>query len=223
MKILAVDVGGTHVKILATGQKQKREIASGPKMTARQMVSDVQKLAKGWAYDAVSVGFPGPVRHDRPVADPHNLGAGWAGYDFASAFGLPVKVINDAAMQALGGYRGGTMLFLGLGTGLGTAMIVNGVVMPMELSHLPYRKKTYEDYVGERGLQRFGKKRWRKFVTEVVELLVAALGPEDVVIGGGNLAHLNKLPKGCRAGDNANAFIGGFRLWDRASSSSNRA
>src|ERR1700759_795429 len=140
MKILVVDVGGSHVKILATGQNQKRQIVSGPKMTARQMVSDVQKLAKGWAYDAVSVGFPGPVRHDRPVADPHNLGAGWAAYDFASAFGLPVKVINDAAMQALGSYRSGTMLFLGLGTGLGTAMIVNGVIVPMELGHLPYKK-----------------------------------------------------------------------------------
>jgi len=216
MKILAVDVGGTHVKILASGQKQKREIVSGPKMTARQMVSDVKKLAKGWAYDVVSVGFPGLVLHGRPVAEPHNLGPGWAGFDFASAFGLPVRVVNDAAMQALGSYRGGRMLFLGLGTGLGSAMIVNDIVEPMELGHLPYKKGTFEDYVGERGLERVGKKRWRKLVEDVIERLVAATEPEDVVIGGGNLVHLNKLPKGCRAGDNANAFIGGFRMWNSA-------
>jgi polyphosphate glucokinase len=213
MKILAVDVGGTHVKILATGETRPREIVSGPKMTARQMVSAVRKLAKDWAYDVVSVGFPGPVLHGRPVADPHNLGPGWAGFDFASAFGRPVKVINDAAMQALGSYRGGKMLFLGLGTGLGSAMIVNGIVEPMELGHLPYKKGTYEDYVGEKGLKRFGKKRWRKLVEDVIERLVAATEPEDVVIGGGNLAHLNKLPKGCRAGNNAYAFVGGFRMW----------
>jgi polyphosphate glucokinase len=216
MKILVVDVGGTHVKILATGQKQKREIVSGPKMTARQMVSDVKKLAKGWAYDAVSVGFPGPVLHDRPVAEPRNLGAGWTGFDFASAFGVPVKVVNDAAMQALGSYRGGRMLFLGLGTGLGSAMIVNGIVEPMELGHLPYKKGTYEDCVGEKGLERAGKKRWRKLVKDVIERLVAATEPEDVVIGGGNLMHLHKLPKGCRAGNNAYAFIGGFRMWTGA-------
>jgi polyphosphate glucokinase len=214
MKILAVDVGGSHVKILATGQKQKREIVSGPGMTARQMVTRVKKLARGWAYDVVSVGFPGPVLHDCPVAEPHNLGSGWLGFDFESAFGLPVKVINDAAMQALGSYRGGKMLFLGLGTGLGSAMIVSGIVEPMELGHLPYKKGTYEDYVGSQGLDRFGKKRWRKLVKDVVERLVAALQPEDVVIGGGNVIHINKLPSGCRAGNNADAFIGGFRMWD---------
>src|ERR1700681_182562 len=212
MKILAVDVGGSHVKILATGQKQKREIVSGPGMTARQMVSGVKKLAQGWAYDVVSVGFPGPVLHDRPVAEPHNLGSGWLGFDFTSAFGLPVRVINDAAMQALGSYEGGKMLFLGFGTGLGSAMIVNGIVQPMELGHLPYKKGTYEDYVGNRGLDRVGRKRWRKLVKDVVERLVTALEPEDVVIGGGNVIHMKKLPRGCRAGNNANAFIGGFRL-----------
>ena len=167
MKILAVDVGGTHVKILATGQKQKREIVSGPKMTPRQMVSDVKKLAKDWSYDVVSVGFPGPVLHGRPVTEPHNLGPGWMGFDFAPAFGLPVRVVNDAAMQALGSYRGGKMLFLGLGTGLGSAMIVNGIVEPMELGHLPYKKGTYEDYVGDRGLKRVGQKRWRKLAKDV--------------------------------------------------------
>jgi polyphosphate glucokinase len=216
MKILAVDVGGTHVKILATGQKQKRETVSGPKMTARQMVSAVKKLAKDWAYEAVSVGFPGPVLHGHPMAEPHNLGRGWAKFDFASAFGRPVKVVNDAAMQALGSYRSGRMLFLGLGTGLGSAMIVNGVIEPMELGHLPYKKGTYEDYVGDRGLKRFGKTRWQKLVKDVIELFVAATEPDDVVIGGGNLVHLKKLPKGCRAGDNAYAFVGGFRMWDSA-------
>jgi polyphosphate glucokinase len=214
MKILVVDVGGSHVKILATGQKQKREIVSGPRMTARQMVSGVKKLAQGWPYDVVSVGFPGPVLHDRPVAEPHNLGSGWLGFNFALAFGLPVRVINDAAMQALGSYRGGRMLFLGLGTGLGSAMIVNGIVEPMELGHLPYKKGTYEDYVGNRGLERIGKKRWRKLVEDVVDRLVAALEPEDVVIGGGNVIHMKKLPRGCRAGNNAHAFIGGFRMWN---------
>jgi polyphosphate glucokinase len=214
MKILVVDVGGSHVKILATGQKQRREIVSGPRMTARQMVSSVKKLAQGWAYDVVSVGFPGPVLHDRPVAEPHNLGSGWLGFDFALAFGLPVRVINDAAMQALGSYRGGKMLFLGLGTGLGSAMIVNGIVEPMELGHLPYKKGTFEDYVGNLGLNRFGKKRWRKLVEDVVERLVAALEPQDVVIGGGNVIHINKLPRGCRASNNDHAFIGGFRMWN---------
>jgi len=214
MKVLTVDVGGSHVKILATGQKQKREIVSGPRMTARQMVSRVKKLSEGWAYDVVSVGFPGPVLHNRPVAEPYNLGPGWIGFDFASAFDLPVRVVNDAAMQALGSYEGGKTLFLGLGTGLGSTMIVNGIVEPMELGHLPYKKATYEDYVGTRGLNRVGKKRWRKYVKDIVERLVAALEPEDVVIGGGNIIHLKKLPEGCRAGNNAHAFIGGFRMWN---------
>jgi polyphosphate glucokinase len=222
MKILAIDVGGTHVKILVSGQKQKREIISGPKMTARQMISQVKKLARGWAYDAVSIGFPGPVLHNRPLADPHNLGSGWMGFDFASAFGLPVRVVNDAAMQALGSYQGGKMLFLGLGTGLGSAMIVNGIVEPMELGHLPYKKGTYEDYVGERGLKRVGKKRWRKLVKDVIERLVSATEPQDVVIGGGNLVHLKQLPHGCRAGNNSNAFVGGFRMWNKRPQRSTR-
>jgi polyphosphate glucokinase len=214
MNILVIDVGGTHVKILASGEKVKREINSGPTLTARQMVSSVKKLADGWEYDLVSIGYPGPVVHDRPMAEPHNLGKGWMGFNFAAAFKLPTKVINDAAMQALGSYRGGKMLFLGLGTGLGSAMIVDGIVEPMELAHLPYKKRTYEDYVGARALEDFGRKAWRKHVEDIVEYLVAALQPEDVVLGGGNARLLKKLPPLCRLGDNANAFKGGFRMWD---------
>jgi polyphosphate glucokinase len=191
-------------------------------MTAQQMVDGVKKLARGWSYDVVSIGFPGPVLHGRPVAEPHNLGSGWTGFDFASAFGLPVRVINDAAMQALGSYRGGKMLFLGLGTGLGSAMIVNGAIEPMELGHLPYKKGTFEDYVGAKRLRQAGKKRWRKLVKDVIERLVAATEPDDVVIGGGNLVHLKRLPKGCRAGNNAYAFVGGFRMWNGRHSPANR-
>jgi polyphosphate glucokinase len=220
MKILAIDVGGTHVKILASGEKEKREIESGPAMTARQMVSSVERLARGWKYDVVSIGYPGPVVHHRPTAEPHNLGGGWLGFNFAAAFKRPARVINDAAMQALGSYKGGRMLFLGLGTGLGSAMIVDGIVQPMELAHLPYKKRTYEDYVGLRGLEEFGKKAWRKHVKDVVERLVAALEPDDVVLGGGNAKKLKEMPPLCRAGDNADAFKGGFRMWEGALSGS---
>ncbi|HEY7165658.1 MAG TPA: ROK family protein [Candidatus Binatia bacterium] len=216
MNVLVVDIGGNHVKILATGQKQSREFPSGPTLTARQMVTGVKKLAGDWEYDAVSIGYPGPVLRNRPVAEPHNLGGGWMGYDFRRAFNRPVKVVNDAAMQALGSYRRGKMLFLGLGTGLGSALISNGIVEPMELGHLPYRKGTYEDYVGMRGLRRRGKKKWRRDVADVVSRLIAALEPEDVVIGGGNVKKLKELPKGSRRGNNANAFRGGFRLWETA-------
>jgi polyphosphate glucokinase len=214
MKILAVDVGGTHVKILATGQTERREFASGPQLSAAQMVERVQALAKGWDYDHVTVGYPGPVLHDRPAAEPHNLGPGWLGFDFGKAFGLPTRAMNDAAMQALGSYRGGRMLFLGFGTGLGTAFIVDGIVEPLELGHLPYRKGSYEDYVGLRGLQRRGKKKWRKLVADVVERLATAMQADEVVLGGGNAALLKELPLRCRLGDNANAFVGGFRAWD---------
>lgn len=216
MNILVVDVGGTHVKILASGQRLPRAFASGPELTAPQMVDGVRKLAAGWKYQAVTVGYPGPVLRNRPVAEPHNLGGGWVGFDFEGAFGCPTKVVNDAAMQALGGYKGGKLLFLGLGTGLGSTMIVDGIVEPMELGHLPYKKATYEDYVGLRGLQRRGKKKWRKHVGDVVARLVAALEPDDIVIGGGNAKKLDGLPPGCRLGDNANAFVGGFRLWQPA-------
>jgi polyphosphate glucokinase len=216
MNVLAIDVGGTHVKILATGHTESRKIESGPTMTAQQMVADVQKLAGDWKYEAVSIGYPGPVLHDRPVTEPHNLGEGWVGFDYSGAFGCPVKIINDAAMQALGSYQGGKMLFLGLGTGLGTTLIIDGIVQPMELAHLPYRKGTYEDYVGLRGLKKRGKKKWRKLVEDVVARLVAALGPNDVVLGGGNVKLLKELPPGCRAGENSNAFLGGYRLWDES-------
>jgi polyphosphate glucokinase len=218
MKILAVDVGGTHVKILASGEKEKREIESGATMTAQEMAESVNKLAQGWQYDVVSIGFPGPVLHDRPVTEPRNLGKGWTGFDFAKAFDRPTKVINDAAMQAIGSYQGGRMLFLGLGTGLGSTLIVDSVVQPMELGHLPYKKGTYEDYVGVHGLEKRGKSRWRKHVDDVVERLVAALQPEDVVLGGGNAKKLKELPPSCRLGDNENAFEGGFRMWRDPSS-----
>ena len=212
-RVLVLDVGGTSVKVLASGQGESRSIPSGPTLTPRRMVTRVKKLVADWPYDVVSIGYPGPVWHGRPVADPHNLGRGWVGFDFAQAFGCPVKIVNDAALQALGCYQGGKMLFLGLGTGLGSAMIVEGIMEPMELAHLPYRKGTYEQYVGIGGLKRDGKKKWRRNVIDVVTRLIDALQPEDTVIGGGNVKNLKALPLGCRPGDNANAFLGGFRLW----------
>jgi len=215
VNVLVVDVGGTHVKILATGQRQSREFPSGPKLTPKQMVAGVKKLAKDWKYNAVSIGYPGPVIRNRPIAEPYNLGPGWAGFDFEAAFKCPVKVINDAAMQALGSYKHGKMLFLGLGTGLGSAMVVGGIVEPMELGHLPYKRRTFEDYVGVSGRDRLGKKKWEQAVRDVVVRLIAALEPEDVVLGGGNVKNLKKLPPSCRTGDNANAFVGGFRLWQK--------
>lgn len=212
-KVLVVDVGGTHVKVLATGQSEPRRFDSGPALSPQAMVDGVKSLVPDWPFNAVSIGYPGPVLQNRPVREPYNLGPGWMGFKFEDAFGAPVRVINDAAMQALGSYQGGKMLFLGLGTGLGSALIVDGIVEPMELGHLPYKKHTYEDYVGERGLERRGKQRWRKDVADVVARFIAALEPEDVVLGGGNVNKLKELPAGCRAGDNANAFAGGFRLW----------
>ena len=223
MNVLAIDIGGTHVKILATGQEEPRKFVSGPTLTPDAMVAGVKKLAKGWKYDVVSIGYPGPVLHGRPVGEPHNLAKGWVGFDYKGAFGCPVKIVNDAAMQALGSYQSGKMLFLGLGTGLGTAMIVDGVLEPLELGHLPYKKGTYEDYVGLRGLEKRGKKKWRKHVATIVELLVAAVEPDDVVLGGGNVKKLKELPPGCRAGDNANAFPGGFRLWEDSRGKGERA
>jgi polyphosphate glucokinase len=212
-KVLVVDVGGTSVKILATGQQEHRSFRSGPALTPERMVSRVKELAVDWTYDVVSIGVPGPVLGDRPIAEPRNLGRGWVGFDFARAFRCPVKVINDAAMQALGSYKGGKMLFLGLGTGLGTAMVIEGMVAPMEVGHLPYKKATYEDYVGRAALKHHGKKKWRQHVADVAERLIEALRPDDTVIGGGNITKLKALPSNCRAGENANAFRGGFQLW----------
>jgi polyphosphate glucokinase len=214
MKVLVVDVGGTHVKILATGQTEHREFASGATMTPAEMVAGVLHSAEGWDYEVISMGYPGPVLRGKPVSEPHNLGPGWVGFDYESAFKHPVKIINDAAMQALGSYRGGRMLFLGLGTGLGSAMIVDGILEPMELGHLPYKKATFEDYVGIRGLKRLGRKKWRKHVEDVIERLAAAMQADEIVLGGGNVKKLKELPPRCREGDNDNAFVGGFRLWE---------
>jgi polyphosphate glucokinase len=217
MNVLVIDVGGTHVKILVTGEDEPRKFNSGPTLNARRMAQGVKELANGWHYDVVTIGYPGLVMRGRPVAEPHNLARGWVGFDYETALACPVKIINDAAMQALGSYRGGKMLFLGLGTGLGSALIVDRIVEPMELGHLPYKKGTYEDYVGIRGLKRLGKTKWREAVNDVVARLVAALEVDDVVLGGGNIKKLKELPSGCRAGDNANAFLGGFRLWENPS------
>jgi polyphosphate glucokinase len=214
MKVLVIDIGGTHVKVRATGQEIHREFESGRALTPKRMVSQVRKLTADWEYDVVSVGYPGPVLRNRPVSEPWNLGKGWAGFNFGAAFKRPVKVVNDAAMQALGSYKRGKMLFLGLGTGLGSALILDGIVEPMELGHLPYKKATFEDYVGIRGLQKYGKKKWRSHVADVVKRLVAAIEPDEVVLGGGNVRKLKELPPGCRAGDNDKAFVGGFRLWE---------
>ena len=216
MSVLVIDVGGTHVKIIATGRTRDRKFASGPTLTPGEMVTKVRALAADWTFDRVAIGYPAPVLHDQPAAEPHNLAPGWVGFDYRKAFGCTVRMVNDAAMQALGAYRGGKMLFLGLGTGLGSALIVDQQLVPLELAHLPYRKGTFEDYVGLRGLDAHGKKKWRGFVADVVERLVHALLAEDVVLGGGNARLLKSLPPGCRLGRNADAFAGGFRLWDRA-------
>jgi hypothetical protein len=215
MKILVIDVGGSHVKLLATGRKTPVKIPSGPDMTPRKMARRVRAAVKGWTYDVVSIGYPGAVLHGKPVSEPRNLGGGWVGFKFRKAFGRPVRVINDAAMQALGSYRGGRMLFLGLGTGLGSALIIDGILEPMELAHLPYAKgRTYEEYVGKAGLKRLGRKKWRRHVLDVITRRKAALEADDVVVGGGNAKLLRTLPRGVRRGANANAFLGGYRLWE---------
>lgn len=212
--VLAVDVGGSHVKVLVSGETESRRAVSGPTLTPAEMVKLALRAARGWKWDVVTVGIPAPVHGGRVTSDPVNLGKAWVGFDFEAAFKAPTKVMNDAAMQALGSYDGGTMLFLGLGTGLGTALIVDGIIEPMEMGHLPFKKRTYEDYVGERGRLKRGNRRWRELVTEVVEQLGAALEPDSIVLGGGNATKLRKLPPKARLGDNANAFTGGFRAWD---------
>jgi polyphosphate glucokinase len=215
MKILVIDVGGTNVKVRAAGQPEPVKIPSGPTLTAQDMVEKVLEATRDLEYDVVTIGYPGPVVHGQPHVEPHNLGGGWVGYDFAKHFARPVKVINDAAMQALGSYEGGRMLFLGLGTGLGSALVVEKVVVPLEFAHLPYRKgRTFEDYVGERGLKRLGKKRWRRAVEDVVARLKSAVVADYIVLGGGNARKLKRLPPDARLGSNENAFLGGLRLWE---------
>ena len=212
--MLAIDVGGSHVKVRVSNRRDVRQFESGPELTAARMVAGVQQLVGDWKYDVVSIGYPGIVIHGKIVTEPHNLGAGWVGFDFRHAFGRPTRVINDAAMQAIGSYQGGRMLFLGLGTGLGSAMIVDGIVEPMELAHMHYKKgRTYEDDVGDRGRRRLGAKKWRRVVRKVVETLRTVLEADYVVLGGGNARKLKKMPKGARLGNNDFAFLGGFRMW----------
>jgi len=214
--VLVVDVGGTNVKILATGQDEPRRFPSGRQMKPEQMVSGVKQIVKDWKYDVVTIGYPGLVLQGSPAKEPHNLAPTWVGFDFESAFGCPVKIVNDAAMQALGSYKDGLLLFLGLGTGLGSAIVQEGHLVPMELAHLSYKNGTYEDYLGLRGLERLGRKKWERHVAYCVARFFDALHPDDVVLGGGNAKRLKELPPGCRAGDNANSFLGGFRLWDNS-------
>ena len=222
-KILVIDIGGTHIKVLVTGRRGVVKIPSGATMTPARMVEEIKKATAKWTYSGISIGYPGPVVHGKIVKEPFNLAPGWIGFDFEKAFGCRVKLMNDAAMQALGSYEGGRMLFLGLGTGLGSALVAEGVVEPMELAHLPYKKgRTYEDYVGLRGLERCGRKKWRAYVAEIVKVLKAALQADYVVLGGGNVKLLKKLPDGARPGDNANAFRGGFRLWQAAETRASR-
>ncbi|MFD1251795.1 Polyphosphate glucokinase [Devosia equisanguinis] len=214
LTVLAIDIGGSHVKIRTSAGGEERKAVSGPKMNAAGMADAVEKLAAGLDFDVLAIGYPGPVVHDKVLSDPHNLAPGWVGFDFAKRFGKPVRIVNDALMQAIGSYEGGRMLFLGLGTGLGAAMIVDNVAQPMELAHLPYRKgRTYEDYLGEASLEQRGHDKWQKHVFAAVEQLTAALEPDYVVIGGGNVTRLDALPPKARRGDNANAFKGGFALW----------
>ena len=214
MNILSIDVGGTNVKILLSGEKEPRKMPSGPDFTPSQLVADVKKLAEGWSYDVISIGFPAPVHNNAPVAEPFNIGKGWVDFNYEKAFGCPVKMINDAAMQALGSYKGGKMLFLGFGTGLGSALVSDKTLLPLELGHLPFKKKTFEYYVGVNGLEKNGKARWKKNVFETVEILTAAILPDYIVLGGGNAKKIEELPPACIAGNNANAFIGGFRMWE---------
>jgi polyphosphate glucokinase len=214
MNVLTIDIGGSNVKILLSGEKEPRKMPSGPDFTPAQLVEDVRKLAEGWKYDVISIGFPAPVHNNAPAAEPFNIGKGWVEFDYEKSFKCPVKMINDAAMQALGSYKGGKMLFLGLGTGLGSAVVTDDCLLPLELGHLPFKKKTFEDYVGIHGLEKSGKTRWRKHVFETVEILTAAILPDYVVLGGGNSKKLTELPPGCILGSNANAFLGGFRLWE---------
>src|SRR5579864_6465161 len=216
IKILAIDVGGTHIKVLATGRRTPVEIRSGPKMTAKEMVRQVRQETTGWTYNVVSIGYPGPVLHGKPLSEPSNLGGGWVGFDFVKAFGCPVRLINDAAMQALGSYHGGRMLFLGLGTGLGSALIVDNKLFPLELGDLPYRERDIiENFLGIPGIERLGEDEWKKEVVFAVTQLRKSFIADYVVLGGGLIHHFsNELPEGVEHGKNENAFLGGLRLWE---------
>ena len=222
MRVLTIDIGGTNVKILASGEQTSRRFPSGQTLTPKQMVSQIKELAVDWEYDVVSIGYPGPVDHGRPEAEPRNLGKGWVRFNFAGAFRRPVKLVNDAAMQALGSYKSGLMLFLGLGTGVGAALVVGGMVVPLELGRLPYKNGTYESHLGVQALKRLGKKKWQRNVERIVATLISAIHPDDVVLGGGNVKKLKTLPARCRPGHNAFAFLGGFRLWEEVLSASRR-
>jgi len=214
MRILVIDVGGTNVKVLASGKRTPIKIPSGPHMTPARMVKEVLAATRDWEFDVISIGYPGPVSNGRPALEPWNLGRGWVRFDYKRAFRKPVRIINDAAMQALGSYDGGTMLFLGLGTGLGSALIADGKLIPLELAHLPYAHgETYEEYLGEKGFRELGKRVWRGHVKTVAALFMAAFRADYIVFGGGNSKHLKELPPRSRLGSNANAFKGGFRLW----------
>ncbi|MEO8624931.1 MAG: ROK family protein, partial [bacterium] len=216
MKILVIDIGGTHVKLLATGKRAPLKLPSGPDLTPEEMVREVLAATTEWQFEAVSIGYPGPVADNHPKVEPVNLGAGWVGFDYESALKRPVKIVNDAAMQALGSYDGGRMLFMGLGTGLGTTLVRDGIAVPLEVAHLPYRKgRSYEDYLGEKGLKRLGVDKWRHHVIQVVGLFMAALTSDYVVLGGGNVRLLDELPPHTRRGSNLNAFRGGYRLWQK--------
>lgn len=214
LNILVIDVGGTHIKVRCTGETEIKKFASGPTMTPKIMVETIKQLTANWKYDVISMGCPMPVMKGKPIKDPVNLGKGWVKFNYEKAFGRPIKIINDATMQALGDYQGGRMLFLGLGTGLGSTLIEEGVLVPLELAHLPYKKATFESYVGKNAFEKKGKKKWSKEVSKIVEIFKSALEPEEIVLGGGNAPHLKTIPKGCRVAENSNAFIGGFRLWE---------
>ncbi len=217
-RVLAVDIGGSHVKIKSSAGGEERKVKSGPDMTPALMVENIHEMAKGLDFDAITMGYPGPVHHNRILADPQNLGQGWISYDFEKAFNVPLRIVNDALMQAVGSYYGQKMLFLGLGTGLGAAMVVDNVCVPLEIAHLPYRKgRTFEDYLGEASYEKRGSKKWHKHVHRCVALLSRALQPEYVIIGGGNVDRIKVLPPNALRGDNANAFAGGFRIWTDSS------
>ncbi|MBX9577137.1 MAG: hypothetical protein K2W97_01520 [Chthoniobacterales bacterium] len=219
LKILVIDVGGTHVKMSCSGHSEIRKFPSGPRMTPSFMAQEIKRLTADWNYDVISMGCPTPVKNGKPIKEPANLGNGWVGFNYEKAFGRPIKIINDAAMQALGDYEGGRILFLGFGTGLGSTLIEEGVIVPLELAELPYKKGNFEKYTGNKALEKKGKKKWAKEVCKVIEILRAALEPEEVVLGGGNARELKNVPEGCRVAENSNAFIGGFRLWKQSAAS----